>query len=87
VLAGYTSGDSQLLHVFVTQIEGWKVSSLASLWPNKDATIVATFEVSLALDRSIILARRLVERHPDPDTNTRDLGHGTNVCDGASAGV
>jgi hypothetical protein len=73
------SSTSQLLHVLVAQIELRKVSSLASLRPNENTTIAATFEVSLALDRSIIFASRLIERHSDPDSNTGDLGHHANV--------
>lgn len=78
---------SQLLHVLIAQIEFGKVSSLASLRPYENTAIVATFEVSFALDGSIVLAGWLVERDSDPDADSRDLWHCANIGHRASASV
>lgn len=77
----------QLLHILIAQVESREISSLTPLRPNENTTIVATFKVSLPLDRSIILARRLIKRDADPDTNPRDLGHRANIRYRASAGI
>jgi hypothetical protein len=78
---------SQLLHILVAQVKLRKISSLASLRPNENTTVVATLEVSLALDGSVVLAGGLIERHPNPNSNTGDLGHRANIRYRASASI
>jgi hypothetical protein len=78
---------SKLLHILIAQIQSREISSLASLWPNENTAILATFKISLALDRSIVLARGLIERDSNPSANTRNLGNCTDVGDRASTSV
>lgn len=78
---------SQLFHIFVAEVKSREVSSLASLRPNENTAIVAAFEVSLALDGAVVLACGLIEGDADPEADTRDLGHCTDVRHSASASV
>jgi hypothetical protein len=77
----------QLFHILVSQIESREVAGLASLRPYKSTTILGTLKIPLALDRSVIFARGLIERNPHPDANTGNLGHHTDIRDCASASV
>jgi hypothetical protein len=83
----YHGSASQLLHILVAQIESWKVSSLASLWPYENTAIVAAFKVSLALDGPVVLARGLIEGDANPKADTGDLGHCANIGYGAPTSV
>jgi hypothetical protein len=77
----------QLLHILVAQVENREVPRLTSLRPNKDATVVATLEVLLALDRAIVLARWLVQRDPDPIAYARNFGYEANIGDCTSSSI
>jgi hypothetical protein len=77
----------QLLHILVAQVKSWEVPRLTSLRPNKDATVVATLEVLLALDRAIVLARWLVQRDADPIAYTGNLRYKANIGDCASSSI
>lgn len=50
--------------------------------------ILTTLEVLFPLYRPVILARRLIECHADPGTESWDLGNGANIgyCSPASVG-
>jgi len=59
---------SQLLKILITHVKRRKIASFASLGPHKHTIVRATLKVSLALDGTIILPRRLVKSDPHPDT-------------------
>ena len=70
---------SQLLHIFIAQVEGWEVASLASFGSYEDTVGIAARKVPLALDCAVVLARGLVQRDSDPNADSRNLRNQSNV--------
>jgi hypothetical protein len=77
----------QFLHILIAHVEHGEVASLTALRSHKNAAVVATLEVALALDCAIVFACRLVEHDANPGTSAWDLGNEANVGDGAATCV
>ena len=60
--------SSDLLHIriFVFEPQLWIVSGFDSFRPYNYAVILLTLEITLAIDTSIVLSKRFIERNTDP---------------------
>lgn len=76
---------SHLFKILITHVKRREIASFASLGPHKHTIVGATLKVSLALDGTIILPRRLVKSDPHPDTYAGDLWDQPNVRHCAAA--
>jgi hypothetical protein len=70
---------SKLLQIFITHVQRREIPGLAALRSYKDTAILTAFEVSLTLDRAIVLACRFVKSDTDPNAKTWDLRDQANI--------
>lgn len=78
---------SDLLHVFVIEVEYLEIANFHSLRSHEDAVFWLALEKLLAINAAVVLTSRLVERDPNPRSQAGDGGNGTDEGDSAAAGI